>query len=42
MPYDPKVCLWGKDGDVNTSGNKIVVDNRIHGEVTQEWMIDIP
>jgi hypothetical protein len=42
MPYDPKVCLWGKDGDVNTPGNKIIVDNRIHGEVTQEWMFDIP
>lgn len=31
-----------KDGNVNTPGNIVVVDKRIHGEVTQEWMLDIP
>lgn len=42
IPYDPKVSLCGKDSDVNTNGNIIVVDNLIHGEVTQEWILDIP
>lgn len=42
MPYDPRVSLWVKDGNVNTPGNIVVVDKRIHGEVTQEWMLDIP
>ncbi|MBF6333298.1 RICIN domain-containing protein [Nocardia transvalensis] len=42
MPYDPKVCLWGEDGDVSTPGTKIVVDTRMQHEVTQEWMFDTP
>jgi hypothetical protein len=42
MPYDPKVSLWGQDGDVSTPGTKVVVDRYIHHEVTQEWMFDAP
>lgn len=42
MPYDPKVTLWGQNGDVSTPGTKAVVDARTDGEFSQEWMLDIP
>ncbi|WP_433272410.1 RICIN domain-containing protein [Actinosynnema sp. CS-041913] len=42
MPYDPKVSLWGENGDVNTPGTKAVVGIRIHHEITQQWMFDTP
>ncbi|KAF5353436.1 hypothetical protein D9756_008038 [Leucocoprinus leucothites] len=42
MPYDPKVVIWGQDGDVSTPGSKAVVDRMIHEEVTQKWMFDLP
>lgn len=42
MPYDPKVCLWGENGDVSTPGVNAVVDRCDIGDVSQEWMLDLP
>jgi hypothetical protein len=41
MPLDPKVCVWGKGGNVYIPGTRAVVDTRTPDEFTQEWMLDI-
>ncbi|MEV6659700.1 RICIN domain-containing protein [Nocardia fluminea] len=38
MPYDPRVCIQGKDGQADPAGTAAVADTLRMNEPTQQWM----
>ena len=39
MPYDPRVCVQGKDGTADPAGTAAVVDSLQMNEPPQQWML---